>query len=342
MFSFIGGRISQRGQPVLLYFAFISGEVKSTNKSSSCSTISQRQRFKIITAVSGFAKPKNGKYIPASILHGKVGEDAYFQAHYVGELKSEKPFAAASAYVLGVADGVGGWNEMGIDPSLFSNNLMKNCQRLVKEGNFFNDKPMELLDSAYYEMELAEKPIGSSTACISILNQFDGKLFTANLGDSGFRVFRKGETVQRSLEQTHSFNFPLQLAVVPSEWQTDSRDMPQDSDNYEFTVEHGDIIALATDGIIDNVYDSVMAKEIGNLQNGPDTPNTDRLQACADSITHKAKKNQRNRDYLSPFAKEAQARGINFMGGKEDDTTLLLASVSLIPHGEKALEKDEL
>ena len=58
MFSFIGGRISQRGQPVLLYFAFISGEVKSTNKSSSCSTISQRQRFKITTAVSGFAKPK--------------------------------------------------------------------------------------------------------------------------------------------------------------------------------------------------------------------------------------------------------------------------------------------
>ena len=82
----------------------------------------------------------------------------------------------------------------------------------------------------------------------------------------------------RSLEQTHSFNFPLQLAVVPSEWQTDSRDMPQDSDNYKFTVEHGDIIALATDGIIDNVFDSDMAKEIGNLQNGPNTPNIDRLQ----------------------------------------------------------------
>ena len=90
MFSFIGSRISQRGQPVLLYFAFISGEVKSTNKSSSCSTISQRQRFRITTAVSGFAKPKNGKYIPASILHGKVGEDAYFRAHYVGELCKDK------------------------------------------------------------------------------------------------------------------------------------------------------------------------------------------------------------------------------------------------------------
>ena len=66
------------------------------------------------------------------------------------------------------------------------------------------------------------------------------------------------------------------------------------------------------------------------------------IKACADSITHKAKKNQRNREYLSPFAKEAQAQGINFIGGKEDDTTLLLASVSLIPDGEKATEKAEL
>jgi protein phosphatase PTC7 len=248
----------------------------------------------------------------------------------------------APAYVLGVADGVGSWNQRGIDPSLFSNNLMKNCKRLVKEGNFVNDKPMELLDSAFYEMEEASKPIGSSTACISILNQSDGKLFTANLGDSGFRVFRKGEIVQRSLEQQHSFNYPYQLAIVPSDWKTDSKDMPQDSDNYAFTVEHGDIIALASDGILDNVYDSEMAEEIGNLQLGPDTPNIEKLQACADSITSKAKRNQQDRRYLSPFAKNAYAQGINFMGGKEDDTTLLLASVTLIPDGEKTQEKDEL
>ena len=97
MFSFIGGRISQRGQKtVLLYF----GEVKHLIKSSSSSTTSQRQRFKLTTVVSGFAKPKNGKYIPASILHGKVGEDAYFKVHYVGEFCEDKPFAAAPAYVL--------------------------------------------------------------------------------------------------------------------------------------------------------------------------------------------------------------------------------------------------
>ena len=54
--------------------------------------------------------------------------------------------------------------------------------------------------------------------------------------------------------------------------------MPQDSDNYAFTVEHGDIIALASDGILDNVYDSEIAEEIGNLQLGPDTPNIEKLQ----------------------------------------------------------------
>ena len=54
--------------------------------------------------------------------------------------------------------------------------------------------------------------------------------------------------------------------------------MPTDADNYKFIVEYGDIIALATDGIIDNVYDSVMANEIGSLQIGSDTPNTEMLQ----------------------------------------------------------------
>ena len=32
---------------------------------------------------------------------------------------------------LGIADGVGGWNEYGIDPSLFSNELMKNALQII-------------------------------------------------------------------------------------------------------------------------------------------------------------------------------------------------------------------
>ena len=35
-----------------------------------------------------------------------------------------------TADVIGVADGVGGWRAYGVDPGLFSMNLMKSCERL--------------------------------------------------------------------------------------------------------------------------------------------------------------------------------------------------------------------
>ena len=40
-------------------------------------------------------------------------------------------------------------------------------------------------------------------------------LHTANIGDSGFRVFRGGVVVHRSTEQQHYFNTPYQLALPP-------------------------------------------------------------------------------------------------------------------------------
>ena len=103
-----------------------------------------------------------------------------------------------SADVIGVADGVGGWRAYGVDPGLFSMNLMKSCERLVKAGYFVNDQPAKLLKSGFLEMQQSKRPIiGSSTACVAILNHADGKLYTANIGDSGFLVFRGGRVVHR-------------------------------------------------------------------------------------------------------------------------------------------------
>lgn len=103
-----------------------------------------------------------------------------------------------SAEVIGVADGVGGWRAYGVDPGLFSLNLMKSCERLVKAGYFTGDQPAQLLASGFREMQESKRPIiGSSTACVAILNHADGKLYTANIGDSGFLVFRGGQVVHR-------------------------------------------------------------------------------------------------------------------------------------------------
>lgn len=46
-------------------------------------------------------------------------------------------------------------------------------------------------------------------------------------------------------------------------------DAPESADRYEFSVEDGDVILLATDGVFDNVPDSVLVKEIGSLQTNP-------------------------------------------------------------------------
>jgi len=51
------------------------------------------------------------------------------------------------------------------------------------------------------------------------LHREESAIYTANLGDSGFRVVRAGKIVHRSQEQQHYFNTPFQLAVAPSDMQ---------------------------------------------------------------------------------------------------------------------------
>jgi len=56
---------------------------------------------------------------------------------------------------------------------------------------------------------------GSSTACVVVLNRETCKVFTANIGDSGFVIVRHGEVVHQSEEQQHYFNTPFQLSLPP-------------------------------------------------------------------------------------------------------------------------------
>jgi len=322
----------------------------------------------LTTAVSGFPKAKNGQYNIDNILKGQIGDDAYFIARHVddwnnntnetpdqllsptsdkskeqvlpldhedgpvggGDLSHQSRGRRTSADVIGVADGVGGWRAYGVDPGQFSLNLMQNCERLVKAGYFVSNQPSQLLASGFREMQESKRPIiGSSTACVAILNHEDCKLYTANIGDSGFLVFRGGQVVHRSHEQQHYFNTPFQLSLPPSNMAADVlSDAPESADQYEFSVEDGDVIMLATDGVFDNIPDSILVEEIGILQNGP--LDAAKIQAVANSIALIARKLSQDDTFLSPFAKNARANGFwNVIGGKEDDVTVILASVNL-------------
>ena len=80
-----------------------------------------------------------------------------------------------------------------------------------------------------------------------MLSHSDLKLYTANIGDSGFLVLRHGEVVHRSQEQQHYFNTPFQLSLPPTALQSEVlSDRPEAADQHAFPVEDGDVILLVS------------------------------------------------------------------------------------------------
>jgi len=329
--------------------AFVNGVVSRSQSNAEASSSSEAEQ-KLVTAVSGFSKP-GSNYNIDNILKGQIGDDAYFIARHVDEWSqsdfdvsssllgsqerepelspsSSSSSQSSDADVIGVADGVGGWRDYGVDPGLFSNHLMRNCERLVKAGFFISNSPRALLKQGFREMQESKaQVIGSSTACLMMLSHSDLKLYTTNIGDSGFLVVRRGEVVHRSHEQQHYFNTPFQLSLPPTELQSQVlADRPESADQYEFSVEDGDVILLATDGLFDNVPDRLIVDEMAVVQHCKDEV---RLQQCANTIALMARKLSKDPKFLSPFAVNALAAGIETEGGKPDDITVLLATVSL-------------
>ncbi|KAJ2987240.1 hypothetical protein NUW54_g9484 [Trametes sanguinea] len=200
-----------------------------------------------------------------------IGEDFF----YVQDMREK------SGISLGVADGVGGWVESGVDPSLFSQALMYHAHRYSKAAwpgepevdptQEYEEReqvegweltPLECLESAYGGV-LRERAVlaGSSTACVMTLNASNGILRAANLGDSGFLVIRASSVIHQQRSQTHFFNCPKQLSKLPTSQKRFSRacvDQPSDADLHEMKLRHGDIIIAYTDGLSDNVFPAEM------------------------------------------------------------------------------------
>jgi protein phosphatase PTC7 len=61
-------------------------------------------------------------------------------------------------------------------------------------------------------------------------------------------------------------------------------DAPESADRYELSVEDGDVILLATDGVFDNISDSLLVAEIGALQKaGSSAPDPAKIQVILDT-----------------------------------------------------------
>jgi len=297
----------------------------STTKYNGCDSTEKQQR--LLTVVSGFPKSKKTLGID-KILKGQVGEDAYFVARYDNSIN---PDANISADVIGIADGVGGWRQFGVDPSKFSRQLMQNCEKLVTSGNFLpNQPPTQLLSDAYLEMKESKKlAYGSSTACLAMFDHVSAKLFVTNMGDSGLFVVRNGELAFCTQEQTHCFNTPFQLSLPPPGHMENGTlvDDPEDADVYAFNTQEGDIIILATDGVFDNVPLPTLVKQASRVAGY--SKDLDIIQESCNLIATTARKLSLDEFALSPFARNAILHGYRDMrGGKEDDITVVMSVVT--------------
>jgi len=249
--------------------------------------------------------------IPHPEKADKGGEDAYF---------------IVEGSAIGVADGVGGWAEFGIDPAVYSRSIMAEAKNAIEKKKMTD--PVSVLSYAHQETNKNPQNLGSTTAVVALLLKEEDKfiLKCANLGDSGMMVVRDGRVVLRTKSQQHRFNMPYQLSgETPSE-------KGEDADRYELEVSEGDTVLMATDGYFDNVFDektvAILAKgaAAAALATSSSMKGT-ALQNLADKLARLAHKEGSENRGESPFSVEANKAHKLFVGGKLDDVTVVVAQV---------------
>ncbi|KAG2492655.1 hypothetical protein HYH03_009070 [Edaphochlamys debaryana] len=238
----------------------------------------------------------------------KGGEDWYFIAN--------------SRRAVGVADGVGGWSEVGVDAGAYARQLMGNASEVADElastSAAAAERPLEVELSAQEILERAYNLTlvrGSSTACVATLN---GDLLTvSNVGDSGLLVLRGGKVAFHTPQQQHGFNFPYQIGSADS-----MSDHPSAAQRFEVTVQPGDLVVLGTDGLWDNCFDEEVASVLKYC-------GEQRMEVAkmAQVLAHYARHRASDSKFASPFAYAAFQAGYAYMGGKMDDITVVICAV---------------
>lgn len=253
-------------------------------------------------------------------IHRRFGDDSWFTA------------GTSKAVTIGVADGVGGWREEGVDAGAFAKELMCCCCSNAYKSDFRGKDARKLLVKSFDQLKnKSNNPVyGSSTACLLTLDRKNCMLHSANLGDSGFMVLRDKKIVYKSEEQQHGFNTPYQLALPPSECQHSVHsDAPEQATAAHLRLQEGDLILLATDGLFDNIPKHVLRRMLGASQG---FKTREQLQAVADILVDSADEISHIPNYESPFSLKASKYNQRLgNGGKPDDITVILAKVAMHP-----------
>ncbi|KAM3341860.1 putative protein phosphatase 2C 55 isoform X1 [Capsicum galapagoense] len=236
-------------------------------------------------------------YLPHPDKEEKGGEDAHF--------------ICIDEQAIGIADGVGGWADVGVDAGEYSRELMSNSVMAIREEPKGLVDPARVLEKAY----TCTRAKGSSTACIIALT--DEGLHAINIGDSGFMVVRDGSTVFRSPVQQHDFNFTYQLESG------NAGDSPSSGEVFKIPVAPGDVIVAGTDGLFDNLYNNDISAIVVHAARAGLPP-----QVAAQKIAALARRRAQDKNRQTPFSSAAQEAGFRYHGGKLDDVTVVVSYIT--------------
>ncbi|CCX04619.1 Similar to Protein phosphatase PTC7 homolog; acc. no. Q5U3N5 [Pyronema omphalodes CBS 100304] len=236
-------------------------------------------------------------------------------------------------------------------------------QRPAEEGGV---DPVMSLQEAYHETFMATTNAGArrdqiwqgtTTVCGAVLE--GNTVRVVNLGDSVGMVYRpkKAPTAQeiqekegaakrtrwgrkvveekeepgwllRTKEQWHWFDCPRQLG-------TNSPDTPAgQAVVQEVEVQDGDILLLATDGLVDNMWDAEILQVIEEVLGEPEEViereagtggDAGRMKVLASRIVEQAKKTAMDMFAESPYMERSIDEGLGIEGGKWDDISVVAA-----------------
>ncbi|GFP84441.1 probable protein phosphatase 2c 55 [Phtheirospermum japonicum] len=267
------------------------GSLSGEQLSSFAIPVEQSPRHGTLKLISGAC------YMPHPDKEKTGGEDAHF--------------ICADEQVIGVADGVGGWADVGINAGDYARELMSYSVKAIREVPDGDVDPLRVLEKAH----AATRAMGSSTACIVALKNQD--LHAINLGDSGFIVIRDGCLIFESPVQQHGFNYTYQLA------RGNEGDLPGSGQVFKIPAVLGDIVVAGSDGLFDNLYNKEIAAIVADAVKQGLSPD-----ATARKIADYARMLALDRKYRSPFSAAAQEAGYAYCGGKLDDLTVVVSYVS--------------
>jgi protein phosphatase PTC7 len=203
--------------------------------------------------------------------------------------------------VLSIADGVGGWAELGVDPAEYPRCLMRALAQSLDK--FDEIQPLFLMEKAARECDGVQ---GSATMLVASLDADSATLRYANLGDSGIMILRSGDVFHRSVEQQHYFNCPYQLGT--------SGDKPSKSERIALQLLPSDRLVIATDGLWDNVFDNEIVDAVAAHRRPAD---------AARHLADAARTLSLDSSRQSPFMQKAGRPS----GGKVDDIGIIIADV---------------